>query len=235
MFEDITIAGINKVTMLDFPGRIASVVFLQGCPWRCPYCHNPEMQKSGEGVVPFEYLEALMKKRKGMIDGIVYSGGDPLIYPKLPELLKWTKEQGYEAAIHTGGHLWKNFEKCLPYTDWVGFDMKAPFDDYEKITKAKKSGEYAKKSLKMLLASGVDYEVRTTASPDDLSIDDIYKLADDLKELGVKNFVLQEHRQIVGDKDDEAKHFVKSSSFFTDEKLIEYLNASFENFIERRA
>lgn len=235
MFEDVPIAGITKVTMLDFPGRISAVVFLQGCPWRCPYCHNPEMQCMANGEVPFSDLETLLGKRHGLLDGVVYSGGDPLVYNKLPDLLKWTQAQGFETGIHTGGHLWENFEKCLPYTNWVGFDMKAPFDDYEKVTKAKNSSEYAQKALKMLLDSGVEYEIRTTASPEDLSIEDIYKIADDLKGYGVKNFVLQEHRQMIGGKEDEATHFVKSSSFFTDTKLIAYLNDTFENFTERRA
>lgn len=234
-FDDLPIAGINKVTTVDFPHRISAVVFLQGCPWKCPYCHNPEMQSIEKGVVPFSYLEALLAKRKGLLDGIVYSGGDPLVYEKMPELLKWTQEQGFETALHTGGHFIDRFEKSLPYTNWVGFDMKAPFADYEKITKAKGSGDKAKKALKMLLDSGVEYEVRTTASPDDLSIDDIYKLADDLKELGVENFVLQEHRQMIGDKEDESTHFVKSSSFFMDEDLISYLEKSFKNFSVRRA
>jgi pyruvate-formate lyase-activating enzyme len=113
--------------------------------------------------------------------------------------------------------------------------MKAPFANYEKITKAANSGEYAKRSLKKLLNSGVEYEIRTTASPNDLSIDDIYKIADDLKILGVENFVLQEHRQICGDKESEAHHFIKSSSFFMDEDLMEYLEKSFKNFSVRRA
>lgn len=235
MFEDLPIAGINKMTTVDFPHRLSAVVFLQGCPWRCPYCHNPEMQEMANGEVPVEEFLAFIEKRKGLLDGIVYSGGDPLVYKKLPELLKWTKEQGFETAIHTGGHLWEQFEKCLPYTDWVGFDMKAPFDDYEKITKAKNSGEYAKKAMQMLLDSGTEYEIRTTASPEDLSIEDIYKIADDLKALGVENFVLQEHRQMVGDKESESKHFIKSASFFIDENLINHLKKTFKNFSERRA
>lgn len=233
-FNDLPIAGITRMTTVDFPNRLSAVVFLQGCPWRCPYCHNPEMQKLAPGVVPFEELAIFLNKRQGLLDGIVYSGGDPLIYKNMPEVLQWTQEQGFETGLHTGGHLWENFEKCLPYLNWVGFDMKAPFDDYEKVTKAKNSGEYARKAMKMLIDSGVEYEIRTTASPDDLSIEDIYKIADDLKELGVENYVLQEHRELVGEKDD-ARHFVKSSSFFMDEELINYLKRSFKNFSERRA
>ncbi|MCT4575257.1 MAG: anaerobic ribonucleoside-triphosphate reductase activating protein [Alphaproteobacteria bacterium] len=235
MFQDLPIAGITKMTTVDFPSRLSAVVFIQGCPWRCPYCHNPEMQKMCQGEVPFEELETFLNKRIGLLDGIVYSGGDPLVYKKMPELLKWTKDLGFDTGMHTGGHLHDNFEKCLAHLDWVGFDMKAPFDDYEKVTKAAHSGEYAKKSLKNLLSSGIEYEVRTTASPDDLSIKDIYKIADDLKILGVENFVLQEHRQICGDKESEAHHFIKSSSFFMNEDLMEYLKKSFKNFSVRRA
>jgi len=235
MFEDLPIAGINKMTTVDFPGHLSAVVFLQGCPWRCPYCHNPEMQKLTAGVIPFEELKAFLKKRKGLLDGIVYSGGDPLVYSKLSELIKWTKEQGFDVAIHTGGHLYENFEKCLKYVDWVGFDMKAPFAAYEKITKAKNSGEYAKKAMQMLLASGVNYEIRTTASPDDLTMDDIYQIAKDLKELGVKNYVLQEHRHLPDEEGDEITHFAQNSSFFVNKDLISFLENSFENFSIRRA
>jgi pyruvate formate lyase activating enzyme len=235
MFSDLNIAGITKMTTVDFPKRISAVVFLQGCPWRCPYCHNPEMQEIKKGTIPPEELFSFLEKRKGLLDGIVYSGGDPLVYKKMPELLKWTQEQGFETAIHTGGHLHEQFIKSLPYVNWVGFDMKAPFDSYEKITKAKNSGELAKKSLKALLESGIDYEVRTTASPYDLSIDDIYKIADDLEALGVENFTLQEHRTMVGEKEEKSKEFINSSSFFNDKDLINYLKKTFKNFSERRA
>jgi len=234
-FKDLPIAGITKMTMLDYPGHISAVVFLQGCPFRCPYCHNPEMQEIKKGDHPIEDFFDLIEKRKGLLDGFVFSGGDPLIYPKLPDLLKFVKSQGYKTALHTGGYMVDVFEKSLIYTDWVGMDMKAPFESYEKVAKAKKSGEKAKKSMEILIKSGVDYEIRTTASPDDLTIEDIYKISYDLQALKVKKFVLQEHRTMVGNKNDRAKDFLKSSSFFKDEKLMKHLENAFDKFEIRRA
>jgi len=202
--KDICVAGITPFTTIDFPGRLAGVFYLQGCPWRCRYCYNSEfwpLPAPGQGV-QLEQILRFLDSRKSQLDGIVFSGGEPTLHERLPVWMKAVKEMGFEIGLHTGGIYPERLKEALPLCNWVGMDIKAPFDRYEKITQVPQSGNAARQSAKLILASGVACEFRTTSHPRLLSEADILEMAGELAALGAKNYVLQSfHAEHCPDKE----------------------------------
>jgi len=194
--NDICVAGITPFTTIDFPGRLAGVFYLQGCPWRCRYCYNPEfwpLPPEGHSV-PLEKILHFLDSRKGHLEGIVFSGGEPTIHERLPVWMKAVKAMGFEIGIHTGGMVPERLAEILPLCHWVGLDIKAPFNGYEKVTRIPGSGDNPRRSAELVLASGVAYEFRTTFHPALLSEDDVLVMARELATKGCKRFALQMFR-----------------------------------------
>lgn len=190
---DLPLGGFLAFTTIDFPGRLAAVLFLQGCPWRCRYCYNPELwpfcgNRSGFST---EELLKFFVSRRGLLDGVVFSGGEAAAFDGIGEWMKRLKAFGYAIGLHTAGIYPEKLRTVLPYCDWVGLDIKAPFQSYESITQIPGSGEAAKKSLFYLLESGVDYEIRTTAHTALHTKEQILELARDLAVLGVRHYRVQ--------------------------------------------
>ena len=194
--NDICVAGITPFTTIDFPGRLAGVFYLQGCPWRCRYCYNSEfwpMPSAGQNILP-EKIFQFLDSRRGHLDGIVFSGGEPTIHKHLPIWMKAVKDMGFEIGLHTGGMVPERLELVLPFCDWVGFDVKAPFNLYEKVTQVAESGESARRGAELVLASGVAYEFRTTVHPVLLSEKEILEMARELVSMGCRHYTLQMFR-----------------------------------------
>lgn len=192
----LKVGGVAPFTATDYPGRLAAVVFVQGCPWRCGYCHNTHLQpRTQAGAVPWENVMRFLERRVGLIDGVVFSGGEPTSDPALPNAIGEVRSLGFKVGLHSAGTHPRRFEFVLPHVDWVGFDVKASFDDYERVTRVPHSGQGARRCLEALLASGVDYECRTTAHPNLLPEDDLLRLARTLAKMGVKRYVLQIFRK----------------------------------------
>lgn len=190
------LGGFVPFSSCDWPGKLACVVFISGCPWRCHYCHNPHLQtRSKEAGDPsWSDLLAWLDSRRGLLDGVVICGGEPLAEPKLPEMLAQVKAMGFGVALHTGGGYPARLKECLALVDWVGFDVKAPFADYARITRVKGSGEAAMQSLLAVIESGVAFECRTTAHPALLSDDDLLEIGRSLAAAGVSHYAVQKFR-----------------------------------------
>ncbi|MDD5395426.1 MAG: anaerobic ribonucleoside-triphosphate reductase activating protein [Thiothrix sp.] len=189
----LQLGGMVPLTSIDFPGHLAAVLFCQGCPWHCRYCHNPHLLRTD---VPskLEWAEVMcfLQERVGFLDGVVFSGGEPLLQPRLLDAILEVKAMGFKIALHTAGIIPARLAKVLPYVDWVGLDIKAPFDAYKKVTGLVGSGFKAEESLDLLLnAHHVDYEIRTTVDPTLLGEEDIEQLAVSLAGRRVKRYVLQ--------------------------------------------
>ncbi len=135
-----------------------------------------------------------------MLDGVVFSGGEPTIQPTLVSACEETRTMGFNVALHTAGSSPKTLAAVLPFVSWVGLDIKAPFDAYEQVTGAPRSGEKAKASLEILLSSGLPYECRTTFCEQALPPGEIIKVATQLAEMGVKDYALQVGRSIQGQR-----------------------------------
>lgn len=192
----LKVGGVAPFTATDYPGQLAAVLFVQGCPWRCGYCHNTHLQpRTREGAVSWAKVMSFLARRVGLIDAVVFSGGEPTSDPALATAIGDVRALGFKIGLHSAGTHPRRFERVLPLVDWVGFDVKAPFEDYEQVTRMRESGTFAQRSLEALLSSGVDYECRTTAHPSLLTDADLLKLAHALSSMGVKKHFLQIFRK----------------------------------------
>ncbi len=193
--ERLRIGGLTPLTSIDFPGRLAAVLFCQGCPWRCGYCHNPELlDATAPAALSWAQVYVFLNRRRGLLDGVVFSGGEPTLQAALPAALAQVRALGFEAALHTGGMYPQRLAALLPLLDWVGLDIKGPLHRHDAITGAPGSGLRTRESLGHLLASGVAYECRTTWHPGLFDADELLALADELATLGVTHWALQECR-----------------------------------------
>lgn len=191
----IHIGGLTPLSTTDWPGMLAAVVFCQGCPWRCGYCHNPDLiPPRGASEIAWEDLLSFLRRRQGLLDGVVFSGGEPTLQASLPEAMREVRALGFKIGLHTGGAYPQHLAEVLPLVDWVGFDVKAPLADYPQLTGAPGSGTRAFDSLQQVLASGVAHEIRTTVHPALLADPELVGLAHDLAGRGVKRYVIQAFR-----------------------------------------
>ena len=207
---DIRVGGLERLSTCDWPGELVATIFLQGCPWDCPYCHNPHLipvqgPVEGDGVQEWGKVLGFLASRRGLLDGVVFSGGEPTLQRALPEAMKAVRDLGFRVGLHTGGPYPARLAAVLPLTDWVGFDVKAPFADYPRVTGAKGSGDKARESLKLLLASGVAHQVRTTVDPGLLDEAAVARMGAELAALGVTRHILQEFR-LAGTRADRPVH-----------------------------
>ena len=190
--EALRIGGLTPLTTIDFPGKLAAVVFCQGCPWRCGYCHNPGLLDATQpGTLGWGDVLALLRQRRGLLDGVVFSGGEPLAQTGLAGALAQVRALGFATALHTGGMYPERLAAALPLLDWVGLDVKAPWARLAAITGAPGSGERVRASLALLLASGVAHECRTTWHPGLFPQEDLQALGTELRHLGLRHWVLQ--------------------------------------------
>ncbi len=172
------------------------MVYCQGCPWRCRYCHNPHLLPGrAAGVIAWSEVLDFLRRRRGLLDAVVFSGGEPTAQPGLAQAMRAARALGYRIGLHSAGIYQRRFAEVLPLVDWVGFDAKAPFDTaYERITGVRASGAAALESARALLASGVDCEFRTTWHAGFLSPAELERLTRTLAEMGVRRYALQEFR-----------------------------------------
>ena len=160
------IAGLQKMTLLDFPGKVACTLFLQGCNFRCPFCHNSELiPRHGEALMDMDAFLAFLEKRKGMLDGVCVSGGEPTLCPELESLLGRIKAMGYAVKLDTNGSrpdvLKALVQKGL--VDYVAMDVKNSPALYPKTLGFDRYDlEGVEESLRFLIEGNADYELRTT-------------------------------------------------------------------------
>lgn len=188
------VGGVEPFSALNYPNHLSAVIFCQGCPWRCRYCHNAHLQSflpSKESKYEWEAILDFLESRKNQIDGVVFSGGEPLSQPRLIDAIHDVKSKGFKVALHTGGSSARTFSEVLPHVDWVGLDMKAPLEKYPEITGISKSGVYPWECVRLLVESGVPYECRTTVHPLLLSGQDVWEMAQKLHQMGVRYYAIQ--------------------------------------------
>nr|WP_279387270.1 anaerobic ribonucleoside-triphosphate reductase activating protein [Aestuariirhabdus litorea] len=183
------------MSSLDFPGQLSAVLFCQGCSWRCHYCHNPHlMAVDAEELVSWESILDFLDQRRQLLDAVVFSGGEPLLQHSLEPAIDTVREMGFRVALHSSGSIPERLAQLLPKLDWVGLDIKALPADCAAITTIASSGDKSWQSLRLLLESGVEHEVRTTVHWGLMSPQQVVALAARLKCEGVERFVLQDCR-----------------------------------------
>lgn len=176
---------------------------------------------------------SFLRRRQGLLDAVVFSGGEPTLQDGLKQAITEVRELGFKIGLHTGGTYPSRLGELLPLSSWVGMDIKAAFTDYEKVTGTPASGEKARESARLLLASGVPYEFRTTVHPLYHTPDSLLQLAEELQQLGAKHFLLQEFRP--QGCANEAVSATYSAQELLDDAVCNRIGAMFESFSVRRA
>jgi pyruvate formate lyase activating enzyme len=198
----VCIGGITPLTTIDFPGYLSAVFFCQGCAWRCVYCHNPHLQPfdSSRSIYFQEKWEEsleFLRKRRGFLEGVVFSGGEPTFQRDLPAAISEVRTLGLRVGLHTAGPDPHRLALVLPFVDWVGLDIKAPFDSmYDQITRIRDSAASVEESLRLVLKSGVNYQLRTTVYPGLLQEGEIAEIQNQLKKMGAQQSILQPYRPV---------------------------------------
>ncbi len=160
------IAGLQKMTLLDYPGRVACTVFLQGCNFRCPFCHNSDLLPAkGEPLMSSDELLGFLEKRKGLLDGVCITGGEPTLQKELPELMKQIKAMEYAVKLDTNGARPEMLKAMVEAgdIDYVAMDIKNSRESYKSTAGVSEQLlPQIEQSIAYLLSDQVDYEFRTT-------------------------------------------------------------------------
>lgn len=186
------LAGLQKTTFIDYPEKIACIVFTQGCNFRCGYCHNPELFENKEPVLSVPAFFEFLNKRKGKLDGVVITGGEPTLHGKdLIEFIKEVKSFGFLVKLDTNGTHPDVLQELLNENllDYIAMDVKAPLAKYKTITQTDIDTKIIKKSIDMIMKSGVDYEFRTTIVKSQLSVEDLRQIGELIQ--GAKRYYMQ--------------------------------------------
>jgi len=194
-------AGLQKLTLVDYPGLLAAAIFLLGCNFRCPFCHNPQLVNGlSEDLLPWQEIMEFLKSRRKYLDGVVLSGGEPLLQLQILDLLREIKALGFKIKLDTNGSNFAGLKSALEegLVDYVAMDIKAPLEaenycfasgleNPELFETVKKSAEYL---LHQSEGKTWDYEFRTTVVPGILTLDDLEIIAAQLH--GAKRYFLQQ-------------------------------------------
>ena len=191
----LRVGGFVSFTANDYPGALAAVVFCQGCPWRCGYCQNPHLVAArGDTPHGFDGILDWLQSRQGLLDAVVFSGGEPTAQAALADAIAEVRARGFRIGVHTAGAYPHRLTELLPQIDWIGIDLKAPLEQYDRVTGALRSGIAAWASLDCVLAAGIAYEVRTTVHPTLTPAAAMETLARELAARGIERWVLQPFR-----------------------------------------
>lgn len=186
------IGGFQKSSLIDFPEKISAIIFTKGCNFRCPYCHNPELfEGTSEGVIPTSDVLSFLKRRRGKLDGVVITGGEPTLQKDLCGFIKELKSLSFEIKLDTNGTNSKVLNKLVTekLVDYVAMDIKAPIEKYADITCSKVKIKEIEESVNFLLQNKVDYEFRTTVVKKQLDFEDFEGIGKLI--CGAKKYYLQ--------------------------------------------
>lgn len=191
------IAGLQKTTLIDYPGLVAATIFTYGCSFRCGFCHNPNLVIGKKNkLVTFEISDILgfLNKRRHILEGVVITGGEPLINEDMPEFLREIKKLGYKVKVDTNGSRPKMLSGIIEdrLVDFVAMDVKNSLEKYEMTAGARVDLDDIQKSVQQIMASGLPYEFRTTVLPKIHEREDFEKIGLFLK--GARKYTIQGFR-----------------------------------------
>ena len=185
------IGGVQKMTMLDYPGKVACTIFTYGCNFRCPFCHNATLVIDEASLFDKDEIFAYINKRKGILDGVVVTGGEPLLQSDIIEFLTELKQTGLLVKLDTNGSYPEKLQEIIEkgIVDYVAMDIKNCKEKYDLTTGVKIDISKIEKSVELLMQDKVDYEFRTTVVKELHQKEDFEKIGKWLK--GAKRLFLQ--------------------------------------------
>lgn len=184
------IGGLEKLTLIDYPGEVAAIIFTQGCNFRCHFCYNPMLvwpREVGElkyhqdhSSINQNDLFDFLQERKGRLDAVVITGGEPTLHPDLPEFLARIKNMGYKIKLDSNGTNPEMLKKVLAQNliDYLAMDIKGPLEKYSQVVSVPVNLDNIQESIKILKESGVPYEFRSTLVPGLHTLEDIAKMGE---------------------------------------------------------
>ena len=189
----MTIGGFQRFSLIDYPDKICAIVFIQGCNFRCPYCHNPELVDPKKFGIELKEAEILsfLDRRKGKLDAVTVTGGEPLLQSDLSTFLLEVKRLGYLVKLDTNGSFPIRLEGIVQskLVDYIAMDIKTSLDKYHQVIKSKIDTRKILDSIRLIMDSGLDYEFRTTVVKALFEKDDFYKIGQLIK--NARLYVLQ--------------------------------------------
>jgi pyruvate formate lyase activating enzyme len=197
------LGGVEQLTLIDYPGKVAATVFTLGCNFRCPFCYSTELvmpkKIEKQPTISEEDFFEFLEKRKGRLEGVVICGGEPTIHQDLPIFARKIKEKGFLVKLDSNGSNPNMLEKLIKekLIDYVAMDVKGPKEKYKIMTGLNEGWTdnlmgKIEKSIKVLKKGSIDYEFRTTVVPDILKKEDLLKISSWIK--GAKKYYLQNYR-----------------------------------------
>jgi pyruvate formate lyase activating enzyme len=212
----LPIKGLERLSVIDYPGKTCCVAFLADCNFRCPYCQNPDLiERPGdlESIGEDEVL-GLLRSRRKWLDGICITGGEPCLHKDLPGFIRKVKGEGFLVKLDTNGSKPGMIEVLLKegLLDYIAMDIKAPLKRYNEVTGVEVDLENIKRSVKLIMDSGVGYEFRTTVLPKLFSKDDIQGIGEWLR--GARRYFLQGFR-----KENALDRGLRKESSFSEDEL----------------
>jgi pyruvate formate lyase activating enzyme len=200
-FKNIKVGGIEPVSMLERPGFISSIIFLAGCNFRCPFCHNPELVTKVDEITlyPIEEIFKILKAKQGWVDSVIFTGGEPTLHSELPLFIEEVRKMGFQTGLHTNGTNPAMLRELLTndLLDYVAMDVKNSLTKYGETVGMKNFNVGPiKENIKLMLAAkpAVDTIFRTTVVPDLVTLDDIKEIGKLIK--GGKRAALQQFRPL---------------------------------------
>ena len=182
-------SGLQKTSLIDYPNKIASVLFTPGCNLRCPFCHNWRIVVDPKP--PFLHEQAALKileSRKKYVDAVVVTGGEPTMHKEIPRFLRKLKDRGFMVKLDTNGFYPQVLEECLPYVDYVALDVKTSPEKYGRLGAKDTAG--LMRTIEILKTEKVAYEFRTTVVPEFVEAEDIIRIGELVK--GAKTHAFQQ-------------------------------------------
>lgn len=190
------IAGLQKLTLLDYPGRTACTVFLRGCDFNCPYCHNHGLisEDPGEGGIEEEELLRFLEKRKNMLDGVCISGGEPLMHGSVIALMRDIRALGYDIKVDTNGSFPERLREAAEagLCDYIAMDIKHSPEKYAETAGTEGAAERVGESVEYIMRCGLPYEFRTTAVKELHEPEDFERIGERIE--GAERYFIQNFR-----------------------------------------
>lgn len=231
--KEIQIGGLVSFTTIDYPGKLAAVLFLVGCPLRCAYCSNPHLLEVGDGPYDPAKVFEWIQSRQGKLEAIVFSGGEALMQGDATiNYMNKVRDLGFAVGLHTNGFypdLLKKAEHCV---DWIGLDYKATREKYESLVGNGIAYDQMSKSLDFWISTGKDFEVRITCDPRFISKEDLIEIVNDCANRKVKKIAIQKYQPHFEDEE-HATTSEQREQFFNDNDLRNKINSMFESVIWR--
>ncbi|MBP5177246.1 MAG: anaerobic ribonucleoside-triphosphate reductase activating protein [Clostridia bacterium] len=223
------IKAYQKLTLLDFPGKVACTVFTAGCNLRCPFCHNALLvTKTDDGRVPEDEFFGFLASRKRQLDGVAITGGEPLLQPDIEDFIAKVKAMGYLVKLDTNGTFPDRLKKILDAgnVDYVAMDVKNSPEKYAATvdTPGLDVG-LIEKSIKIIMESGVDYEFRTTVTHEDFTDEDFHRIGEMIR--GAKRYFIQSFK--------DSGNLIREGNTAEDKTVLKRYLSICENYVEQCA